>query len=539
MWQAEADRKRIWWLDRIDGRGKQPLLPLERDFIAVRESARTDTTRFLGVERNLQMMAVNGRIYTASTPTGLSEADRRVRSQAISDLKERLFQQNQTAWDYWGPEVVKAVERLQQFRLKGAKDGELADHLEDTLAALRRHLMIHPMCDFKPRLAYFKAYQTLTGLAGAQADAAAYRLVEAEETILTRLIDDIDALASAAREVPALQALLSQPTRAGIDELKDLAEADVFRSRWVDFLNRYGERTGEGYGSEQRIIASTWAEQPEEVLRLAAVYLDPLVRPPAEARQEARQRRDSEVEALCAAGGAQSVADFRREWAYAMRMMQVLEEHNHYIDQLSTGLVRRAALEAAGRLVHGGGLESLQDVFYLTFAEILSGLRGGPDGNIADVVARRKTEQSAWMTLNPPVFLGLPDAQLPERPPLKDDIEVGRTPLEGMVIGQGASPGKVSGRVRVIKEWAVHPAVQPGEILVAENAGPLWLPFFPVLGGLVLDSGSLGQHAASTAREYGIPAVVAAQNATRVIPDGAWVEVDGTRGTVTIGEGLP
>jgi pyruvate,water dikinase len=532
-WQAEEDRKRFWLLHRIDGRGNEPLLPLERDFIAVVESTRIDTTRLLGVERNQEMLVRNGRVYFATLPTGLGEADRRVRRQASADLKERLFQHDQTMWDHWGPEIIRAAERLQGFRLEGAPDEALAGHLDEALAVNRRHWMIHPMCDFQPRPAYFEAYQALAGLAGEQAEAAAYRLVEAEETILTRLVDDLYGLAAAARGVRSLEALLRRPSRAGIAGLEDLPEAAGFRSRLENFLNVYGERTGRGWGSEQSIAAPTWAEQPEEVLRLAALYLDPRVRPPAEARQAARRRRDAEVDALCAAGDLQAAAAFRREWAYALRMMKVLEEHNHYIDQLSTGLLRRAALAAADRLVQRGALKSHQDVFYLTFAEILDALRGTTGGSVAEGVARRKAEQAAWVTLNPPGFLGLPDARLPERPPLTDSVEAGDAPVEGMVMGRGASPGQCSGRARVIREWTSHPEVQPGEILVAANAGPLWLPFFPVLGGLVLDGGSLGQHAASTAREYGIPAVVEAQTATRVIPDGAWLEVDGTRGTVT------
>jgi pyruvate,water dikinase len=214
----------------------------------------------------------------------------------------------------------------------------------------------------------------------------------------------------------------------------------------------------------------------------------------------------------------------------------MLEEHNHYIDQLSTGLLRRAALATADRLVQLGRLATCQDVFYLTFAEILDGLRGKSGGSAVDLVAMRKTEQKTWAAFNPPAFLGMPDARLPERPAFTDDIVAEDAPKEGLVTGRGASPGRCSGRARVIKELATHPNIEPGEILVAVNAGPLWLPFFPILGGLVLDSGSLGQHAASTAREYGIPAVVGTQNATRMIPDGAWVEVDGTSGTVTISE---
>jgi pyruvate,water dikinase len=64
-------------------------------------------------------------------------------------------------------------------------------------------------------------------------------------------------------------------------------------------------------------------------------------------------------------------------------------------------------------------------------------------------------------------------------------------------------------------------AIAPGDILIATNVGPLWTPYFPLLGGLVLDGGSLTQHAATTAREYGIPAVIGTGEATQRIPDGA------------------
>lgn len=90
----------------------------------------------------------------------------------------------------------------------------------------------------------------------------------------------------------------------------------------------------------------------------------------------------------------------------------------------------------------------------------------------------------------------------------------------------------VSGRARVITTWESAPWIEPGDILVAENAGPFWLPFFPILAGIVLETGSLGQHAASTAREYGIPAVMDAHRARQLIKDGDWITIDGTRGIV-------
>lgn len=78
------------------------------------------------------------------------------------------------------------------------------------------------------------------------------------------------------------------------------------------------------------------------------------------------------------------------------------------------------------------------------------------------------------------------------------------------------------------------PALAPGEILIAYNVGPRWTPLFPTIGGLVLDSGSIGQHSAATAREYSLPAVIATGNATQKIADGDWITIDGTAGTATI-----
>jgi pyruvate,water dikinase len=80
------------------------------------------------------------------------------------------------------------------------------------------------------------------------------------------------------------------------------------------------------------------------------------------------------------------------------------------------------------------------------------------------------------------------------------------------------------------------PNLEPGDILVAWNIGPLWTPLFPRLGGLILEGGAVGQHAAATAREYGLPAVVGVRHATRRLSEGVRVSIDGTQGLVTIHE---
>lgn len=90
---------------------------------------------------------------------------------------------------------------------------------------------------------------------------------------------------------------------------------------------------------------------------------------------------------------------------------------------------------------------------------------------------------------------------------------------------------------RILQNSVDLPPLERGDILVARNIGPRLTPLFPLLGGLVLDSGSVGQHAAVTAREYGIPAVIATGDATKRIADGSWVQVDGTGGVVYLATG--
>jgi pyruvate,water dikinase len=83
-----------------------------------------------------------------------------------------------------------------------------------------------------------------------------------------------------------------------------------------------------------------------------------------------------------------------------------------------------------------------------------------------------------------------------------------------------------------VPETALLPAVAPGDVLVAKNAGPLWTPVLASLAGIVLEEGSVAEHVAIMAREYGIPAVMNVSEATQRIPPGAQVVVDGTNGVV-------
>ena len=76
--------------------------------------------------------------------------------------------------------------------------------------------------------------------------------------------------------------------------------------------------------------------------------------------------------------------------------------------------------------------------------------------------------------------------------------------------------------------------LEAGDILVTAYTDPSWTPLFVAITGLVTEVGGLMTHGAVIAREYGLPAVVGVEQATRLIRDGQRIRVHGTDGYVEI-----
>jgi pyruvate,water dikinase len=91
-----------------------------------------------------------------------------------------------------------------------------------------------------------------------------------------------------------------------------------------------------------------------------------------------------------------------------------------------------------------------------------------------------------------------------------------------------------TGRARVVLDAADPVGLEPGDVLVAPQTDPSWVPLLVAASAAVVNVGAMGSHAMIVSRELGIPCVVSVADATLVIPDGATVTVDGTAGTVTV-----
>jgi pyruvate,water dikinase len=185
---------------------------------------------------------------------------------------------------------------------------------------------------------------------------------------------------------------------------------------------------------------------------------------------------------------------------------------------------KQALLEEAERLVQTHVLREKEDIYYLTFQELQEVVRT----NLLDeqLVLQRQDALRFYRSLTPPRVL-TSDGEAVAGAYRRDDLPT------GALVGLPVSAGTVEGRARVVRDVA-EADLDPGDILVTAYTDPSWTPLFLAIAGLVTEVGGLMTHGAVIAREYGLPAVVGVEHATRLIRDGQSIRVHGTDGYIEI-----
>jgi pyruvate,water dikinase len=174
--------------------------------------------------------------------------------------------------------------------------------------------------------------------------------------------------------------------------------------------------------------------------------------------------------------------------------------------------------------VQAGVLREREDIYYLRFEELQDVVR--ENGVDDELIGRRKAAFASYRTLTPPRVL-TSDGEAVAGVYRRDDVPA------GALVGLPVSAGTVEGRARVILDMA-QADLEPGDILVTAYTDPSWTPLFVAIAGLVTEVGGLMTHGAVIAREYGLPAVVGVEGATRLISDGQRIRVHGTDGYIEI-----
>jgi pyruvate,water dikinase len=192
--------------------------------------------------------------------------------------------------------------------------------------------------------------------------------------------------------------------------------------------------------------------------------------------------------------------------------------------------LRRMLRELGRRRVATGVLPQPDDVFWLRRAELL-----GATEPLTEVVGQRRALWRGQRLVTPPQVLpqGSWWGKAFGRWLPATSVEQSGDTLRGV----GASGGQATATARVLAGPADFGRLEPGDVLVASITTPAWTSLFAMASAVVTDIGGPLSHSSIVAREYGIPAVLGTNVATRAIPDGARVRVDGDAGTVTLLDG--
>ena len=310
-----------------------------------------------------------------------------------------------------------------------------------------------------------------------------------------------------------------------LDELPTLEGGLAARDAIQAYLDKYGMRCV----GEIDITRPRWSERPTMLVPMLLGNIKNFEPGAGErrfehGRLEAWKKEQGVLARLLALPDGERKADETKRMIDRVRTFSGYREYPKYGMVSRYFIYKRALLEEAERLVQAHVLREKEDIFYLTFQELHDVVR---TRQVDDhLIHQRKDAFRSYQALTPPRVL-TSDGELVAGTYRRVDVPA------GALVGLPVSAGTIEGRARVILDMA-EADLEAGDILVTAYTDPSWTPVFVAIKGLVTEVGGLMTHGAVIAREYGLPAVVGVEHATRLIRDGERIRVHGTDGYIEI-----
>jgi phosphoenolpyruvate synthase/pyruvate phosphate dikinase len=339
------------------------------------------------------------------------------------------------------------------------------------------------------------------------------------------LLDVADVIRPYPEVIEYLQSIKDSPSTSFLSELVRLDGGKETRDAIYAFLNKYGMRCP----GEIDITKTRWSEKPTMLVPIILSHIKNFepnagTRKFEQGQQEASQKEQELLAQL------RQLPEGEQKAGETKRMIGLVRNFSGYREYPKYGIVSRyfvykqALLKEAAQLVQANIIHKKEDIYYLKFEELHKVVRT----NILDyqLIRKRKEEFKLYEKLTPPRVL-TSDGEI-----IAGDYKRENLPT-GSIAGLAVSSGVIEGRARVILSME-DADIGDNDILVTSFTDPSWTPLFVSIKGLVTEVGGLMTHGAVIAREYGLPAVVGVENATRLIQDGQRIRVNGTEGYVEI-----
>ncbi|WP_156575150.1 phosphoenolpyruvate synthase [Bacillus luti] len=310
-----------------------------------------------------------------------------------------------------------------------------------------------------------------------------------------------------------------------LDELVQFEGGEKARDAINDFLNKYGMRCS----GEIDITKTRWSEQPTTIIPMILNNIRDFEYGASKRKfevglQEAFKKEEELLDRL------QHLPDGKQKVEETKRMIRNIRNFIGYREYPKYGMINRyfvykqALLKEAEQLVQSGVIHEVDDIYYLTFEELHEVVRTNKLDY--ELIHKQKNDYKLYEKLTPPRVMTS-----------DGEIITGKYKRENLpadaIVGLPVSSGVIEGRARVILNME-DADLEEGDILVTAFTDPGWTPLFVSIKGLVTEVGGLMTHGAVIAREYGLPAVVGVENATKLIKDGQRIRVHGTEGYIEV-----
>ncbi len=310
-----------------------------------------------------------------------------------------------------------------------------------------------------------------------------------------------------------------------LDNLNKLPGGDKVYITFKKFLERYGMRCS----GEIDITNPRWKEKPTSLIPMILNNVNNSL-PKAgdekfeQGRIEAKEKEEELIKRVKALDNGEKKGNDLKRMIDLIRNYIGYREFPKYMIVNRYNIYKKALLKEASKLSKDNVIKELEDIYYLTLEELQEVILTKKLNY--NLISKRKEEHEFFKSLIPPRVI-TSDGEVIHGKYHMEHIPKGALP------GLAVSKGIVEGPARIVINME-DAKLLPGDILVTTFTDPSWTSLFVSIKGLVTEVGGLMTHGAVIAREYGLPAVVGVEHATKLIKDGQYIRVHGSKGYVEI-----
>jgi phosphohistidine swiveling domain-containing protein len=470
----------------------------------------------------------DGYVYGNQTAVQLFTAAQQVSFESMDQLREmrqwlvdtyRWVQELPVTWARDLDRYLLGLGRLAAVDLDACDEDGLWRHVQEIDALGREYFKPNIAISITHGILHRTLYRIVVLAFGPDHAGEMYDALTAFTELKTNLVNrDLYRLHRMIQADPALAALVRDTDRRRIWEGRLLDAHPPFAAAFGRFIENHGHRE-----VEFDTYVPTWSGQPWVVLEnLRLMGMSGDVHDPG-AREVELRGRQSMAEREFLAAVPDDLRNIVGEILRLARAYTALDDLEHYQTTRLNPISRSALVALGARLVARGALDRAEDIFFLRKPSLERLMAGEMVEGEALGEARAGADAYARQQRTPPPRVWGEEAEPPD---------------EGALRGLPGSPGVAEGPVCRVFSVDDFARFVPGSVLVARTTNPAWTPLFYSAVAVVTESGGPLSHGAVTAREVGIPAVMAVHGALSSLRDGERVRVSGTQGAV-IREGDP